>query len=101
MGGWEGGKMGRWERWEVSEAGRWGRWEGSEVTRWERWESSEVARWEREGGRIVRQKRGRYLILFKDGGHKMSPRFPLFVSDVNQENEGVAWVQDFLVWLQG
>ena len=28
----------------------------------------------------------------------MSPRFHLFVSDVNQGNEGVGWVQDFLVW---
>ena len=35
------------------------------------------------------------------GGDEMSPRFYLFVSDVNQENEGVGWVQDFLVWPQG
>ena len=46
-----------------------------------------VVRWEREeggkdgwkGGRMVRQKGGRYLVLYK-----MSPRFHLFVSDVNQ-----------------
>ena len=27
------------------------------------------------------------LILFKDGGRKVSPRFQLFISDVNQGNE--------------
>ena len=37
----------------------------------------------------VRQKGGRYLVLLKDGGHKMSPRFHLFVSAVNQKNKGV------------
>ena len=32
----------------------------------------------------------------------MSPRFHLFVSDVNQRNEGAGWVQeDFLVWSHG
>ena len=31
----------------------------------------------------------------------MSPRFHLFVSYVNQGNEGVGWVQDLLAWLQG
>ena len=31
----------------------------------------------------------------------MSPRFHLFVSDVNQGNEGAGWVQDFLAWPQG
>ena len=40
-------------------------------------------------GRLVRWQGGRYLVLFKDGGHKMSPRFHLFVSDVNQRNQGV------------
>ena len=50
---------------------------------------------------MVRQKGGRYLVLFKDGGHKVSPKFHLFVSDANQGNEGLGWVQDFLAWLQG
>ena len=54
-----------------------------------------------EGGRMVKQKGGRYLVLFKCGGHKMSLRFHLFVSDVNQGIEKVGWVQDFLAWLQG
>ena len=92
-------RQGRWEGSEV------GRWEGSEEGRWERWKVSEVGSWERwqgrKGGRMVRQKGGRYLVLFKDGGHKMSPKFHLFVSDVNQGIEGVGWVQDFLAWLQG
>ena len=39
---------------------------------------------------------GRYLVLSKGGGHKMSPKFHPFVSGVNQGNEGVGWVQDFL-----
>ena len=43
----------------------------------------------------MRQKGGRYLVLFKGGGHKMSPRFYLFVSDVNQGNEGLGWVHNF------
>ena len=79
--------MVRQERWEVSEVAR--------------WEDSEVARWEGSEVGKVRQKGGRYLVLFKSGGHKMSPRFHLFVSDVNQGNEGVGWVQDFLAWPQG
>ena len=37
----------------------------------------------------MRQKGGSYLVLFKGGGHKMSPRFHLFVYDVSQGNEGV------------
>ena len=73
-----------------------GRWQGSEVAGWERKEGSEVARW--ENGEAERWE---YLVLFKDGGHNMSPRFHLFVSDVNQGNEGMGWVQDFLAWLQG
>ena len=39
-----------------------------------------------------------FLVLFKDGEHKVSPRFHIFVSDVNQGNKEVGWVQDFLVW---
>ena len=75
--------MGRWGRWEGSEVARWERWEGNEVARLERWENGEAERWE-------------VPVLFKDGEHKMSPRFHLFVSDVNQENAGVGCVQDFL-----
>ena len=39
-----------------------------------------------------------FLVLFKDGGHKVSPRFHLFVSDVNQGNKEAGWVQDFIAW---
>ena len=28
-----------------------------------------------------------FLVLFKNGGSRMSPRFHIFISDVNQENE--------------
>ena len=31
---------------------------------------------------------GRFLVLFKVGEHRVSPRFYLLVSDVNQGNEG-------------
>ena len=31
----------------------------------------------------------------------MSPRFHLFVSDVNQGKIQTGWVKDFLVWPQG
>ena len=53
-------------------------WEVGEVGRWERWKGNEVVRWED----------GRFLVLFKGGEHRVSPRFYLFVSDVNQGNEG-------------
>ena len=39
-----------------------------------------------------------FLVLFKDGQCRVSPRFHLFVSDVNQGNKEVGWVQDFLAW---
>ena len=33
--------------------------------------------------------RGSFLVVFQSGGHRMSPRFHLFVSDVDeQQNEG-------------
>ena len=48
---------------------------------------------------MVRQEGGKCLDLFKDGRHKMGPKFHIFVSDVNQGNEEVRWVQDFLAWL--
>ena len=37
-----------------------------------------------------------FLVLFKDGGCRVSPRFHFFVSDVNQGNQEAGWVQDFL-----
>ena len=32
------------------------------------------------------------LILFKDGGHRVSPKSHIFVSDVNQGNEELSWM---------
>ena len=36
-----------------------------------------------------------FLVLFKDGGCRVSPIFHL-VSDVNQGDEEAGWFQDFL-----
>ena len=35
---------------------------------------------------------GRYVVLFKGGGCRLSPRFLLFVFDINQGNKEVEWV---------
>ena len=51
------------------------------------WEVGEVGRWDGKGGRVVRWEGGRFLVLFKGRKHRVSPRFYLFVSDVNQWNE--------------
>ena len=69
----EGNEVARWERWEGSEVVRWGRWESSEMARWGRWESGEVGRWEVPG-----------FVQGLGGGCRVSPRFHVFVSDVNQ-----------------
>ena len=105
----ESSELGRWERWEVSELGRWGkregravarskRWEGSEVASRERWMSSEVARWER----WVSSEEARLEIpgFIQGWRRRVRPKFHLFVSDVNQQNEGV-WIQDILASPQG
>ena len=85
----------RWKRWEDSKLGRSERWEGGEMVSWERREGSEVESWERWQG-------GKFLVLFKGRGRRVSPRFHLFVSDVNQRNEGAVWIhEDFLVWSHG
>ena len=101
--------MRRWERWEVSKLEKWKRWEDSEAARLERLEGSDVASWERwlgqvvrgwqggksakvmrwQGGRVVKWYGGSFLVLFKGVGHRVSRRFHLFVSDVDQQwNEG-------------
>ena len=60
-----------------------------------------IVRWQgQRGGRVVRWQGGRFLVLFKGGGRRVSPRFHLFVSDVDQWNEGAGWIQDYLVWQQ-
>ena len=70
------------------------RWEGEKSRRLVKWEDG-------KDGKMVRREVGRYLVLFKGGAHKMSPRLHLFVSDVIQGNKEVVWVQDFLGWSQG
>ena len=62
------------------------RWKGGRVERWQGGKSGIVGRWQG----------GRFLILFKNGECRFSLRFHLFVSDVNQGDEGVGWSQDFL-----
>ena len=74
--------------------------ESSELGRWDR--GGRVVRWQGgKGERLMGWQGGRFLVLFKCGGGRVSPGFHLFVSDVNQRNEGAGYVQDFLVWLQG
>ena len=42
-----------------------------------------------QGGGMVKWQDGKFLVLFKSGGHGVSPRFHLFVSDVDQQqNKG-------------
>ena len=50
----------------------------------------------------VERQGGRFMVLFKSGGCKVSPRFHILVFDVDQpRNEGAGWVQDYSVWPQG
>ena len=52
--------------------------------------SEKVARWERcerVGGRVVKWQGESFLVLFKTGEHRVSPRFHLFVSDVDQQRK--------------
>ena len=67
--------------------------EGSAVTSWQRCTGGGGGlerRWQGgKGRRVVKGQGGRVLVLFKCGGHRMSPRFHLFVSDVDQQwNKG-------------
>ena len=72
--------------WQVGKDGE-GRWV---VKRWQGRIGATVARWQSgEGRRAVKYQGGRFLVLFKDGGHKVSPILHLFVSDVDQQrNKG-------------
>ena len=56
------------------------RWEGEKGERVMRWEGG-------KDGRVVRWGIGRFLVLFNGGEHRVSPRFYLFVSHVNQGNK--------------
>ena len=59
--------------------------EENEVARWEMQEGSKVARL--GGGRALRWEGRRFPVLFMGGQCRVSPRFHLFVSDVNQGKE--------------
>ena len=50
-----------------------------------------------EGRRVVRLQGGEFLVLFKGGECRVTPRFHTFISDVNHSNEKAGWIQDFLV----
>ena len=94
---WESSQLARWEkcmsvvRWKGGKGGRImsKRWESSELARRKRWESNEVAR------------RKVPVFFSKGGGQRVSPRFHLFVSDVNQQKEVAGCVQDILAWRKG
>ena len=79
-----------------------GRWKGGRVVSWEGGKDGRAVSWEGgKDGRAVRWQGKRFLVLFKSGGRRLCPRFHLFVSDVNQPNEGAGWLQDYLVRPQG
>ena len=45
-----------------------------------------MRRWQGgKGGRVVKWQGGRFLVFFKNGGHRVNPRFHLFVSDVDRQ----------------
>ena len=91
---WQDGKGGRIVRWQDRRCGM--------VVRWQVGNGGRVVRWQGgKGGRVVRWQGGRFLVLFEGGGRRVSPRFHLFVSDVNQRNQGAGCVQDIFAWPQG
>ena len=54
-----------------------------------------MVRWQGgKGETVVMSQGGTLLVLFKCGGHRVRPRFHLFVSNANQQNEGAGCVQD-------
>ena len=68
--------------------------------RWQVGKGWRVLRWQgRKGGRVLRWQGGRFLVLLEGGGHRVSPTFHLFISDVNQQNKGAECVQDIHAWL--
>ena len=65
--------------------------------RWQVGKSGRVVRW--QGGKCreeVRSQSGRLMFLFNSGGHRVSPRFHLFVSDVNQKTKEQDMLKTFL-----
>ena len=76
-------------KWQVRKGGRimsWQGWRGGRVVGWQVGKGGRVVRWQdRKGGRVVRWQGGRFLDLFKGGGHRVGPKFHLHVSDVNAD----------------
>ena len=64
-----------------------GRWV---VRNWQGRKGARVVRYQvGNGSRVVKWQGGRILVLFKSWGHMVSPRFHIFVSDVDQQwNKG-------------
>ena len=61
---------------------------GGRLVRWEDRKGGREMRWQGgKGGKLIRWEGGKFLVLFKSGKHRVSPRFCLFVSDVHQENK--------------
>ena len=58
---------------------------------WQGGKGERVLRWQGgKGRRVVKWQGGSFLVLLKSGEHMVSPRFHLFISDVDQlQNEGV------------
>ena len=77
---------------------RWKGWRGGKAVRWQVGKGRRVVSWQGgEGGRLLKWQGGRFLVLFKGGRRRVTPRFHLFISNVNQRNGGAGWVQgDFL-----
>ena len=61
------------------------------VKMWQGGKGERVLRWQGgKGRRVVKWQGGSFLVLLKSGEHTVSPRFHLFISDVDQlQNEGV------------
>ena len=58
-------------------------WQGGKggwIVRWQVWKGRRVARW--QIGRVLRWHSGDFLVLFKGGGCRVSPRSHLLVSDL-------------------
>ena len=92
---WEGGKV--CVGGEGRGAVRWQSGNGGRVVREQVGKGGRVVRWQGgKGGKVLRWQGGRFLVLFKGGRCRVSERFNIFVSDVNQWNKAAGWVQDVL-----
>ena len=49
---------------------------------------------------MVRPEGRGFLVLFKDGECRVTPRFHFFVSEVNQGKEKAGWIEDSFLWTQ-